>query len=41
MVYSKIFDSSREFIAGFLLPSDVSHLGFVEKEDFESLEEFK
>jgi hypothetical protein len=41
MVNAKIFDSAREFIAGFGSPSEVNHLGFIEVEDLSQLDEFK
>ena len=33
MVNAKIFDSAREFIAGFGSSSEINHLGFLEVED--------
>ena len=41
MVNAKIFDSAREFIAGFGSGSEVNHLGFIEVEDLQQLDEFK
>ena len=41
MVNAKIFDSAREFIAGFGSASEVNHLGFIEVEDLSQLDEFK
>lgn len=39
MVQAKIFDSSREYISGF--ETEIEHLGFVEQEDIDGLQEYK